>query len=59
MPVDAVLIVGIPAVDNAGDRIGYVEVYPRTGSQPADIRGLISAAGKLLDRAPDDSDDKP
>lgn len=59
VPVDAVLIVGVPAVDNAGDRMGHVEVYPCAGSQPADVRGLISAAGTLLDRALDDGDDQP
>jgi hypothetical protein len=59
VPVDAVLIVGVQAVDNAGDRLGHVEVYPRAGAQPAYTRGLIDEAGKLLDQAIADGDDQP
>lgn len=51
VPVDvrAVLIVGVPA-GNTGDRTAHIGIYPRAGTQPADVRGLISAAGTLLDR---------
>ncbi|BBX69734.1 DUF7213 family protein [Mycolicibacterium psychrotolerans] len=59
VPVDAVLIVGVPAVGDDGARTCYVEVYPRAGSQPASTRALVAEAGKLLDRALDDGDDKP
>lgn len=56
--VDAVLIVGVQTVDGDGDRIGYVEVYPRAGAQPASTRGLIGEAGKLLDQAIDRGDNE-
>ncbi|ULE35047.1 DUF7213 family protein [Mycobacterium sp. IDR2000157661] len=59
VPVDAVLIVGVQAVDNAGDRLGHVEVYPRAGSQPANITRLVAEAGQLLDLAAADGDDQP
>lgn len=60
VPVDAVLIVGVQAVDNAGDRLGHVEVYPRAGTQPADTtRWLVAEAGRLLDLAAADGDDQP
>ncbi|QQW36886.1 DUF7213 family protein [Mycobacterium marinum] len=49
--VDAVLIVGAQAVDNAGARTAHVNIYPRAGAQPADVRGLIREAGQLLDAA--------
>jgi hypothetical protein len=58
IPVDAVLIVGVQRVDDDGDRISYVEVYPRTGSQPANIRGLLGDAGRLLDLPAADNDDR-
>lgn len=51
VPVDAVLIVGVQTADHDGARIGYVEVYPRAGSQPASTRALVGEAGKLLDQA--------
>lgn len=55
VPVDAVLIVGV----QAGDRLGHVEVYPRAGSQPANTtRRLVAEAGRLLDLAAADGDDK-
>ena len=34
VPVNAVLLLGVQRVNDNGDRIGYVEVYPRAGSQP-------------------------
>lgn len=48
--VDAVLIVGTQHVDNDGDRLGHVGVYPRSGAQPSYVtRGLISGGVALLD----------
>ncbi|SLE60810.1 Uncharacterised protein [Mycobacteroides abscessus subsp. massiliense] len=60
VPVDvrAVLIVGVPADHSAGHRMAHVGIYPRAGTQPADVRGLISAAGALIDRVPAVSDDE-
>ena len=50
VPVDAVLIVGIQHVDSDGARLGHVEVYPRSGTQPSYLtRGIISEGSKLLD----------
>lgn len=59
VPVDAhaVLIVGVPADHNAGHRTAHVGIYPRAETQPADVRGLIRAAGKLLDRIEDRADE--
>lgn len=53
-PTDAVLIVGVQRVDGEGARVRHVEVFPRAGAQPADIRGLIGEAGTLLDDAEHD-----
>ena len=48
--VDAVLIVGMQHLDSDGDRLGHVEVYPRSGAQPSYVtRGLISEGVKLMD----------
>lgn len=58
-PVDAVLVIGVQHIEDDGARTGHVEVYPRTGAQPAYItRGLVGEARKLLDHAIDDSDDE-
>lgn len=65
--VDAVLIVGIQHVDTDGDRLGHVEVYPRSGAQPSYItRGIIDEGLSLLkaiyDRGlggMDDDDESP
>jgi hypothetical protein len=62
VPVDAVLLVNVQRVDDDGTRVGYVEVYPRTGTQSANIRGLVSDAGRLLDLHAadgDEGDDQP
>lgn len=49
MVVDAVLLVGLQNVDEDGDRVGAVSVYPRYGSQPVYItHGLIVRADQLL-----------
>lgn len=50
VPVDAVLIIGVHHIDDDGDHLGHVEVYPRTGAQPSYItRGLLDEAHTLLD----------
>jgi hypothetical protein len=62
VPVDAVLIVGVQRVNDNGAQIGYVEVYPRAGAQPASTRALVGEAGRLLDLAAaggDAGDDQP
>lgn len=47
--VDAVLLVGMQAVDEDGDRVGAVSCYPRYGSQPAYItHGLVTRADAVL-----------
>ncbi|QBP30280.1 hypothetical protein KDW77_gp66 [Mycobacterium phage Pinnie] len=52
MPVDACLVVGVQHVEDDGDRIGYVEVFPREGSAPSYItRGLLADGLRLLDEA--------
>ena len=53
------LVIGVQHIEDDGARTGHVEVYPRTGAQPAYItRGLVGEARKLLDHAIDDSDDE-
>lgn len=59
--VDAVLVIGVQHIDSDDDaRVGYVEVVPRYGAQPAYItRGLIGDALHLLDQVADHGDDRP
>ena len=56
--VDAVLLIGVQHIDNDDDaRVGYVEVVPRHGAQPAYItRGLIGDALHLIDQVSDRGD---
>jgi hypothetical protein len=52
--VDAVLVIGCQTIDNDGDRIGNVEVFPRRGSQPSYVtRGLLEEATTLIHRNTD------
>ena len=54
MVVDAVLVLGVQHVEDDGDRVGYVEVFPRGGSQPSYVtRGMLGDGLKLLDEAQD------
>lgn len=59
--VDAVLLIGVQHIDPDDDaRVGYVEVVPRYGAQPAYVtRGLIGDALHLLDQVADRGDDDP
>jgi len=51
---DYVLIVGAQAIDNDGDRVGYITVYPQNGSQPSYITtGLVAQAEGFLAAATD------
>lgn len=61
IPVDAVLLIGVQHIDSDDDaRVGYTEVVPRHGAQPAYItRGLLDDARKLLDQVADQGDDRP
>lgn len=60
IPVDAVLLIGVQHIDRDDDRVGFVEVIPRYGSQPAYVtRGLIGDALHLLDQIADQDDDAP
>lgn len=50
-----VLIVGAQTIDNDGDRVGYVTVYPQGGSQPSYITtGLVAQAQGFLAASPAD-----
>ncbi|MFT9573649.1 hypothetical protein [Mycobacteroides abscessus] len=52
---DYVLIVGAQTIDNDGDRVGYVTVYPQGGSQPSYITtGLVAQARGFLAASPAD-----
>ena len=59
--VDAVLLIGVQHIDPDDDaRVGYTEVVPRNGAQPAYVtRGLIGDALHLLDQVADRGDDQP
>ncbi|QFG06065.1 hypothetical protein KDW75_gp64 [Mycobacterium phage Mercurio] len=61
IPVDAVLLIGVQHIDSDDDaRIGYVEVVPRHGAQPAYItRGLLDDARHLIDQIADQGDETP
>lgn len=49
--VDAVLVVGIQQIDDDGDRIGGVMIYPRHGCQPTYLTlGLLDAARRLVNQ---------
>jgi len=50
---DYVLIVGAQTIDNDGDRVGYVTLYPQGGSQPSYITtGLVAQAEGFLAASP-------
>lgn len=52
---DAVLIVGAQTIDEDGDRLGRVIVFPRHGAQPPYISiGLVESARRMIDKAEDD-----
>lgn len=51
---DAVLVLGAQYIDDDGDGLGRVIVFPRYGSQPPYITlGLLGEAGRLIRRAND------
>ncbi|AKF14502.1 hypothetical protein SEA_FLAGSTAFF_65 [Mycobacterium phage FlagStaff] len=55
--VDAVLLIGVQHIDDDDARIGYTEVVPRYGAQPAYVtRGLIGDALHLIDQVADAGD---
>lgn len=55
MVTDAVLVIGAQHIDDEGDRVGRVIVFPRHASQPAYITvGLIESARRLVDVASDE-----
>ncbi|MGH3953674.1 MAG: DUF7213 family protein [Mycobacterium sp.] len=50
---DYVLIVGAQTIDNDGDRVGYITLYPQSGSQPSYITtGLVAQAEGFLAASP-------
>lgn len=52
MVIDAVLILGAQYIDDDGDRLGRVIVFPRHGSQPPYITlGLLDDARHLIHKA--------
>ncbi|QFG10143.1 hypothetical protein PBI_LEMURIA_65 [Mycobacterium phage Lemuria] len=59
--VDAVLLIGVQHIDSDDDaRVGYTEVVPRNGAQPAYVtRGLLGDALHLMDQVSDRGDDQP
>ena len=59
--VDAVLLIGVQHIDSGDDaRVGYTEVVPRNGAQPAYVtRGLLGDALHLMDQVSDRGDDQP
>lgn len=49
VPTDYVLLTGLQGVDDDGDRVGGVNIFPKGGSQPAYItRGLVATAQDWL-----------
>lgn len=55
--VDAVLLIGVQHIDDDDARIGYTEVVPRNGAQPAYVtRGLLDDARRLMDQVSDHGD---
>jgi hypothetical protein len=58
MVTDAVIVLGAQAIDEDGDRIGRVVVFPRHGSQPPYITlGLLDEAARLIRQANDKASD--
>ncbi|SHT85650.1 Uncharacterised protein [Mycobacteroides abscessus subsp. bolletii] len=52
VPTDYVLIVGLQGIDEDGDRVGYVTMFPKDGCQPRYITtGILAQINDTL-RAP-------
>lgn len=55
MVTDAVLVLGAQYIDDDGDRLGRVIVFPRHGSQPPYISvGLLESARHLIEQPQDE-----